>query len=61
MKPTPFTRLVDALLTGRRWVVLAMLVALHAALVAAPGSDFQRVWLLVQFGPLSCWGGSGPG
>ena len=33
-----------------RWVVLAMLLALHAALLAAPGSEFQRVWLLVHFG-----------
>ena len=37
------------------WVVLAMLLALHAALVAAPGGDFQRIWLMVHFGLFLLW------
>jgi hypothetical protein len=39
----------------RRWVVLAMLLALHAALIAEPGSVLQRVWLLVHFGLFLVW------
>jgi len=39
----------------RRWVVLAMLVALHLALSSTPGGAFQRVWLLVHFGFFLLW------
>jgi hypothetical protein len=43
------------MVANRRWVVLAMLLALHAALVAEPGGVFQRVWLLVHFGLFLLW------
>ena len=39
----------------RRWIVLAMLLALHAALAATPGGQFQRSWLLVHFGLFLLW------
>lgn len=54
---TPFssTRLGSFLLNARRWVVLAMLLALHEALVTEPGGDFQRIWLLVHFGLFLMW------
>jgi hypothetical protein len=39
----------------RRWIVLAMLLALHAALVSTPGGQFQRSWLLVHFGLFLVW------
>lgn len=48
-------RLAITISAQRRWVVLAMLLALHAALVSAPGSEFQRVWLLVHFGLFLLW------
>jgi signal transduction histidine kinase len=48
-------RLAHHLVAGRRWVVLAMLLALHAALVSEPGSVFQRIWLLVHFGVFLAW------
>lgn len=48
-------RLAIKISTHRRWVVLAMLLALHAALVSAPASEFQRVWLLVHFGLFLLW------
>jgi signal transduction histidine kinase len=48
-------RLAATMSGQRRWVVLAMLMALHAALVSAPGSEFQRVWLLVHFGFFLLW------
>jgi signal transduction histidine kinase len=47
--------LAIALSKHRRWVVLAMLVALHAALMSSPGSEFQRIWLLVHFGFFLLW------
>src|SRR4051812_43986901 len=53
--PRPMSRLTELLVNNRRWVVLGMLVALHAGLVSAPGSDFQRVWLLVHFGLFLLW------
>lgn len=40
---------------GRRWVVIAMLLALHAALVSEPGGIFQRIWLLIHFGLFLLW------
>ena len=52
---TPAHRLSALLVAGRRWVVLAMLVALHAALVSEPGGAFQRLWLLVHFGLFLLW------
>ena len=39
----------------RRWIVLAMLLALHAALASTPGGQFQRTWLLVHFGLFLLW------
>ncbi len=43
------------LVRARRWVILAMLLSLHAAMIAAPGSEYQRVWLLVHFGLFLLW------
>jgi hypothetical protein len=48
-------RLARLIVTNRRWVVLAMLLALHAALVADPGGVFQRLWLLVHLGLFLLW------
>jgi hypothetical protein len=48
-------RLATLLVAGRRWVILAMLLALHAALVADSGGIFQRLWLLVHFGLFLLW------
>jgi hypothetical protein len=42
-------------MTGQRWIVFAMLLALHGALVAEPGSGFARTWLLVHFGLFLLW------
>ena len=52
---TSVHRLTRLLASARRWVVLAMLLALHAALVAEPGGIFQRLWLLVHFGLFLVW------
>jgi signal transduction histidine kinase len=48
-------RLTRVLAASRRWVVIAMLLALHAALVSEPGGTFQRIWLLVHFGLFLLW------
>ncbi|MEP7070451.1 MAG: hypothetical protein ABI789_14475 [Usitatibacter sp.] len=48
-------RLASGIAAHRRWVVLAMLLALHAALIAAPGGELQRVLLLVHFGLFLLW------
>lgn len=48
-------RLSVSISAQRRWVVLAMLLALHFGLVSDPGSAFQRVWLLVHFGLFLLW------
>jgi histidine kinase/DNA gyrase B/HSP90-like ATPase len=48
-------RLAHFFVAGRRWVVFAMLLALHAALVSEPGGIFQRLWLLVHFGLFLVW------
>lgn len=48
-------RLTRILAGGRRWVVIAMLLALHAALVSEPDGIFQRIWLLVHFGLFLLW------
>ena len=54
--PHPSTqRLAHLIVAGRRWVVLAMLLALHAALLSPPGEVFQRLWLLVHFGLFLLW------
>jgi hypothetical protein len=53
--PLSASRLTSYLVAGRRWVVLAMLLALHAALIAEPGGVFQRLWLLVHFGLFLLW------
>lgn len=53
--PSPAHRLARIFLAGRRWVVLAMLLALHAALISEPGGIFQRLWLLVHFGLFLVW------
>ncbi|HEX4764299.1 MAG TPA: ATP-binding protein [Usitatibacter sp.] len=58
--PTPRTaaaaqRLSRLLASSRRWVVLAMLLALHAALIAPPGEIYQRLWLMVHFGLFLLW------
>jgi len=48
-------RLTRFLATSRRWVVIAMLLALHAALVSPQGEVFQRLWLMVHFGLFLLW------
>jgi signal transduction histidine kinase len=48
-------RLARLVVENRRWVVLGMLLALHAALVSEPGGVFQRLWLLVHFGLFLLW------
>jgi signal transduction histidine kinase len=48
-------RVTELVTRHRRWVVFAMLLSLHAALVSTPGGDFQRVWLLVHFGLFLLW------
>ena len=48
-------RLAVSVAARRRWIVLAMLLALHAALVTTPGGEFQRTWLLVHFGFFLLW------
>src|ERR1700687_2981585 len=52
---SPVRRLANHLAGGRRWVVLAMLIALHAALLSEPRSEFQRIWLLVRSGLFLLW------
>src|SRR5713101_3471378 len=55
IRPSIAQQLAVSISTRRRWVVLAMLLALHAALVSQPGGDFQRVWLLIHFGLFLLW------
>ena len=53
---SPLVQRLAARFTGNaRWIVLAMLLALHAALFAEPGSVFQRIWLLIHFGLFLMW------
>jgi signal transduction histidine kinase len=52
---TAAQRLAISVTARRRWIVLAMLLALHAALVSTPGGEFQRTWLLVHFGFFLLW------
>ena len=49
------SRLSTRVAANRRWVVIAMLLTLHAALFAEPGNEFARVWLLVHFGLFLLW------
>lgn len=51
-KPLP---LENFLQHHRRWVIIAMLMALHMGLSAEAGSAFQRVWLLIHFGLFLLW------
>jgi hypothetical protein len=55
IRPSIAQHLAVSTSSRRRWVVLAMRLALHAALVSQPGGDFQRVWLLVHFGLFLLW------
>ena len=48
-------RLGRAIVLGRRWILILMLLALHAGLISQPGGDFQRIWLLVHFGLFLLW------
>ena len=43
------------LLRQRRWLIIAMLVSLHLALISQSDSSFLRVWLLVHFGLFLIW------
>jgi signal transduction histidine kinase len=52
---TAAQRLAVSVAARRQWIVLAMLLALHAALVSTPGGEFQRTWLLVHFGFFLLW------
>jgi hypothetical protein len=53
--PNTTSKLAHFALRYRRWVILTMLLSLHAALIAVPGSDYQRIWLLVHFGLFLLW------
>jgi len=53
--PPSASTLAQRLSAHARWVVLLMLLALHAALFAEPGELFQRIWLLVHFGLFLLW------
>ena len=47
--------LTATLMRWRRWVIIAMLLSLHAGLISASGGDFQRIWLIVHFGLFLLW------
>ncbi|HET9470758.1 MAG TPA: ATP-binding protein [Usitatibacter sp.] len=54
--PSPLVQRLAARFAGNaRWIVLAMLLALHASLFSEPGSVFQRIWLLIHFGLFLMW------
>jgi len=53
--PLPLSSFAHRLAANARWVVLAMLLALHAALFSEPTEIFQRIWLLVHFGLFLLW------
>jgi signal transduction histidine kinase len=55
LSTTKAQRLASTIAFRRRWVVLAMLLTLHAALVFAPASEMQRAMLLVHFGLFLLW------
>ena len=48
-------RLATALAAGRRWVILGMLLSLHAAMISEQGSVLQRLLLLSHFGFFLVW------
>ncbi len=52
---TVVARVSRTLVRARPMVVFAMLLALHASLIATPGGDFQRIWLMVHFGLFLLW------
>ena len=54
-QPSVPDRITRTVIGARRWVVLAMLLALHLALVSEPEGIFQRIWLLVHFGLFLLW------
>jgi len=39
----------------RRWVIIAMLLSLHFALMLPPETWFARIWLMVHFGLFLIW------
>lgn len=45
----------SSLARWRRWVILAMMLTLHAGLISEPGGYFQRSWLMVHFGLFLLW------
>lgn len=49
------SRLAATLATHRRWVVLGMLLALHAAMISDKGGILQRLMLLSHFGFFLVW------
>lgn len=53
--PPSASTLAQRLSGNARWVVLLMLLALHAALFSEPAELFQRIWLLVHFGLFLLW------
>jgi histidine kinase/DNA gyrase B/HSP90-like ATPase len=53
-RPSPL-RLAHALHAGRRWVVIGMLLSLHAAMISESGSGLQRLLLLSHFGFFLVW------
>ena len=53
--PPKTVTLAASLLRWRRWVILAMLLSLHAGLISPAGGDFQRIWLIVHFGLFLLW------
>jgi len=55
LQPSVPDRITRAVVGARRWVVLAMLLSLHLALVSEPEGIFQRIWLLVHFGLFLLW------
>ncbi|HET9651402.1 MAG TPA: ATP-binding protein, partial [Usitatibacter sp.] len=52
---TSLQRLVHAITTNRRWLVIGMLLALHAAMISERGSVLQRLLLLSHFGFFLVW------
>ncbi|MEP7156684.1 MAG: ATP-binding protein [Betaproteobacteria bacterium] len=53
--PTAVRPMLMWMFRGRRWIILAMLLSLHAGLLSDSGSNFQRIWLLVHFGLFLLW------
>jgi len=54
-QPLTAHRIGLLLAAQRRWVVLAMLLSLHAALVSDADDVAHRLWLLVHFGFFLLW------